>query len=803
MTDDVAAFGALLQDRRQSAMLSQAELASRSGLSIRAVSNLERGRTRWPHPDSVRRLAHALDLHGGERDEFLAAARRRLTRPADDALRAGPGSAAAGAVVPRQLPAAVREFAGRRGELELLSGLLDEAGAVRPAVVISAIGGMAGIGKTTLAVHWAHRVASQFPDGQLYVNLRGFHPSGQPADPADALRGFLDALNVPGGRMPASLEAQAALYRSMTAGRRMLIVLDNARDAEQVRPLLPGGSGCLVVVTSRIQLTGLAAIEGARQLTLDVLSEAEAREFLRLRLGAARLDAEPGAAGELIRLCGRLPLALAIAAARVSGRSRLPIGALSAELTDARHRLDALDTADEAASVRAVFSWSLSRLPAPAAGLFGLLGLHPGPDLTIPAAASLAGLPLPAARRALGLLAGAHLITEPVPGRFGLHDLLRAYAAEQARASGDGARRRAAIGRMLGYYVRASCAAAVRLNPAREPPTSLRVPGRAPGLSPAPGPDAGQQALAWYEAELETLLAVTRQAAQGGFDAETCLLAWSLADFLDRRGRWRDWVLTQEAALTAARRLGDDALQARTERGLGRACTELGLLAEARAHLKRALALSRKLADGAGQANTYLAMATVSEYQGAYDQALEQVERALGLLEEAGDKTGQARALNGVGWFHAQLGHHSEALHYCERALALYQQTEDRRGAAATSDSIGLALQLLGRHAEAIAAYRACLEMHHEAGDLANESETLSRLGDCCRAIGDDAGARAAWERALAILDGSLRPVAAGGRGTIDAAPLRAKLQQLAAGGPASGRRPGEPGEQAPAPRPG
>jgi DNA-binding SARP family transcriptional activator len=348
-------------------------------------------------------------------------------------------------VVPRQLPAPVRDFVGREAELAALTGFLDHAvSSMSARLVISAIGGMAGIGKTALAVHWAHQVVDRFPDGQLYVNLRGFHPSGKPMSSDEAVRGFLDALQVPVEQIPASPDAQAGLYRSLLAGRRMLVVLDNARDAGQVRPLLPGSPGCLVLVTSRSQLSGLIAIEGTYALALDVLTEAEARELLARRLGTARIDAEPGGAAELIGLCARLPLALAIAAGRASARPRFPLSAL-AELADSRRRLDALDAGDAAASVQAVFSWSLDSLTAPAERMFALLGLHPGPDITIPAAASLAGIPPPQAGQALDELTEAHLIAEHSPGRYAMNDLLRAYAAEQARNHDSDTGRRAAV----------------------------------------------------------------------------------------------------------------------------------------------------------------------------------------------------------------------------------------------------------------------------------------------------------------------------------------------------------------------
>jgi DNA-binding SARP family transcriptional activator len=347
-----------------------------------------------------------------------------------------PAAGAAGGVtpwVPRQLPAAIAAFAGRESELTALARILDSAGRqAAGTVVISAIGGTAGVGKTSLAIHWAHQVADLFGDGQLYMNLRGYGPAGSPATPAEAIRAFLAALGMPPERIPPDLDAQAGLYRSMLADRRMLIVLDNARDEQQVRPLLPAGQGCLVIVTSRHQLVGLAANDGASLLTLDVLSRGEATQMLTARLGAPRAAAEPEAVGEIVGLCVRLPLALAVAAARAEAQPRLSLAALAGELRDAHSRLDALDAGDPATSVRAVFSWSTEQLSPAAARMFRLLGVHPGPDVTASAAASLAGLELPKARALLRELSRVHLLAEPTPGRYTCHDLLRAYAIDQA-----------------------------------------------------------------------------------------------------------------------------------------------------------------------------------------------------------------------------------------------------------------------------------------------------------------------------------------------------------------------------------
>jgi DNA-binding SARP family transcriptional activator len=425
----------------------------------------------------------------------------------------------AGTSPPSMLPAGVAGFAGRARELRALSAMTSPG---HGPVLITAIGGTAGVGKTALAVHWARQHARRFPGGQLYVNLRGFGPA-DPLPPAEALRGFLDALGVPPAQIPATLERRQALYRSLAAGRKILILLDNARDPAQVRPLLPATPTALVLVTSRDQLTGLIPGDGAGPLTLDVLTEADARELLAQRLESARLAVEPTAATELITLCARLPLALAITAARAAARPQFRLAALAAELRDARGRLDALDmgAGSDTADARAVFSWSYRHLSSAAARMFRLLGIHPGPDITAPAAASLAGLGLPEARRLLRELARGHLIAESRPGRFAFHDLLRAYAAEQARAIESGEDLRAATGRALDHYLFTAYTAALLLNRAQQP-AELATPR--PGVAPEQLA-SHQQALAWFEAEHRVLSAAAVLAAEAGFDSH----AWQHA----------------------------------------------------------------------------------------------------------------------------------------------------------------------------------------------------------------------------------------------------------------------------------
>ncbi|HXF03610.1 MAG TPA: NB-ARC domain-containing protein, partial [Arthrobacter sp.] len=387
-------------------------------------------------------------------------------------------------------------------------------------MVISVVAGTAGVGKTAFAVHWAHQVADRFPDGQLYVNLRGFDPSGLPVSPTEAIRGLLDAMGVPAERIPADLNAQAGLYRTLLAGKRMLVVLDNARDDGQVRPLLPGSPGCMVVVTSRSQLPGLAVTENAQMLNLDVLPDADAWRMLAARLGARRAAAEPEAVTEIGELCARLPLALAVGATRAATRPGLPLSALAAELRDAQSRLDVLDLGDEAASLRAVFCWSTEQLSPEAGLMFRLLGLHPGPDITAAAAASLAAVPVSQARKTLDTLARAHLITEGPKGRYAFHDLLRAYAAEQAHTAGAAIDRDTAIGRVLDHYLQTAYHAALLLGPERD---RITVPPPLPGVTPERFTTA-TEAMAWLEAEHKVLLASVRLAAETRFDSH----AWQL-----------------------------------------------------------------------------------------------------------------------------------------------------------------------------------------------------------------------------------------------------------------------------------
>jgi DNA-binding SARP family transcriptional activator/tetratricopeptide (TPR) repeat protein len=662
-----------------------------------------------------------------------------------------------GLVVPRQLPATVAYFAGRVVELAELTALLARAAGAGGTVVISAIGGTAGVGKTALALHWAHQVVGQFPDGQLHVNLRGFGPAGPPLTATEGIRLLLDGLGVAPERIPAAPDAQAALYRSLLAGRRMLVMLDNARDAAQIRPLLPGGPGCLVLVTSRNQLTGLAAADGALLLTLGVLTESEARELLARRLGAGRVAAEPAAVTELTGLCARLPLALSIAAAHAAVRPDLPLAELAAGLRERSARLDVLGTGDAATDLRTVLSWSYQQLSGAGARMFRLLSVHPGPDITILAAASLAAVAPDQARRALAELASAHLLAEHAQGRYGCHDLLRAYAAEQARATEGVRARRAALHRVLDHYLHTGYAAALLLNPTRDRIT-LKQPQ--PQVRPEDLADR-RAALDWFLAELRVLLAVIAQAAGEQFRTHAWQLPWTVATFLNWQGYWAELVTSQESALAAACQLGDLTGQSEAHRYLGQAQIRFGACAEASVHLTAAIELFRQLGKGAAEARAHFDLAHICELQGRASDALGHAEQSLRLYRAAAHRAGEANALNAVGWSHAQLGAHQEALGYCGQALALNRELDNRTGKAATLDSLGYVHHKLGQHAEAISCYLQALETFGDTDDLQMRAEALARLGDAHQAAGDHGAARRSRQQALALLDDLHDPGAA------------------------------------------
>lgn len=770
--------------RRGARELSYRDLAARTGWSHAIIGQYMTGAV-VPPTDRFDVLIRMLGA-GPAEQHVLATARDRIEdqrrAPAARAgVRTRPDPPGPPSVVPRQLPLAARHFTGREAELAMLGELADQAARAEGTVLTVVIDGTAGIGKTTLAVHAAHRMAGRFPDGQLYVDLQGFDPAGSPVDPSEAVRCFLDALEVPAARVPASRDAQAALYRSILAGRRMLVLLDNARDASQVRPLLPGTPGCLVIATSRNRLTGLIRAEHAQPLTLGLLTAAESHKLLAGRLGAGRVTAELTATQAIVAQCAGLPLALSIFAARAAAQPRFPLAALVAGL----HRPS---DPDPDSDIRAVFSWSYCHLPGRAAQVFRLLGLHPGHAIGIAAASALTGDGTASVTTALADLATAHLVDEQAPGRFACHDLLRAYALDLAIEHETEEGRHACLRRMHDYYLQTAFAAAMRLDPLRDPVT---LPSPLPGVHPDEFADR-KQALAWFRAEHDALLACIRLAHRDQRHAYTWHLAWTLADYLDRRGHWHAWADTHKTALEAARHLGDSRAEAYAHRGIGRAFDRVGRYNDAQEHLRDALRLYEELGDRTGQAHALLNLAGLYERQGRYAESLASAEQALPLFRDAGHETGQANSLNVIGWCQARLGNHGLALTYCEEALALHHKSGDLLGTANTFDSLGYAHHNLGGYEAASASYRSALDLFREMGDRYYEAVALTHIGDTELAAGNAPAARDAWLWALSILeplDRTETDQAATRCDCPDAALVRAKLRESGAGslGPGPG----------------
>ncbi|WP_128510785.1 AfsR/SARP family transcriptional regulator [Streptomyces inhibens] len=666
--------------------------------------------------------------------------------------------------VPRQLPPPPPVFTGRGRAMAELDRLLEPPSCRGGTVAIACIGGSGGIGKTCLALHWAHQRLDRFPDGQLYLNLRGFEPSGSPTTAASALRELLDSLGAPEGSVPTGLNAQVGLYRSLIQGRRILVILDNARDAEQVMPLLPGSPTCVVIVTSRHQLAGLVTAHGARLLTLGPLSAADAASLLTRRLGRKRVREEPAAAAGLLQLCGGLPLAISIIAARAAAHPTFPLQVLIRDLHGAGGTLDTLDAGDDSADLRAVFASSYGALSEPAQRLFPLLGLHAGPDIGLEAAAALAGSEPRQVSRALTELVRSHLVTAHRPGRYTMHDLLSAYAAELA-ASDPTSRR--AFERLVDHYLHTAHAADRLLSPHGEPiPLTPSLPGAAP-VQPADH----RAALAWFSSERAVLTSLVEHALHAELHAQTWQLASVLTTFLGRRGLWDDLTTTQYAGLEAANALADREYQARVHRELGNTCCETSQFDAAHAHLKQALALYQALGDVVGEAHTHLNVGWLWERRGDQHRALEHDLLALDRFDAADHETGRARALNAAGWDHAQLGKYEEAADFCRQALALQQHLGDRRGEANTWDSLGYALQHLGDHRQAADCFLRSLHLNEELGHQYNQAEALEHLGDTHEAGGDTAAAREAWQRAADLLH-------AIGHNDTDLDRLRAKLQR-------------------------
>lgn len=724
-------FGQALRTARRRCGLTQEELAADSGVSVRNIRDLETGRIARPRPATVRRLAEALGLSDDDRTSFLTAAASPAEPPAVAPSRHRPR--------PAQMPADTAVFVGRTAELTELD-IADDAGKLP---VVWTVTGPAGVGKTCFAVHWAHSAVDRFPDGQLYVNLRGYGP-GEQVPPAEAVRGFLDALGVPPHAVPDDATAQLSLFRSVLAGKHILIVLDNARDAAQVRPLLPGTAGCVVVVTSRNPLHGLVATAGARPIRLEMLSTADAAGLLTRRVGAARLDGDTDAVRAIIDRCQRLPLALAVVAGRLVSEPMLTATRVAGDLAAG---MPAFASDDEHTDLRSVFSWSYRILSPWAARLFRLLSLNPGPDVSEMAAEALAGGP---ATELVAELIRTQLLTERAPGRYTMHDLLRSYASEQCLRTDDPAEIRAGRARLLDAHLLWSSAAAQTLEPFREP-----VDERAPDLFAD-----DDTAMTWLAAERANLLALVTMAADQGFPGRTWRLAWALTTFMQRRGHWYDLIRAQQIALETARRAGDIRGEIHAHRGLARALFRLERFDEARVHLELALAQATSLDDVLGMARARHGLGYTAQQQGRQDEAFQQLSEARRLFEGAQNIEGVADAMTSIAWCHTLLGQSAEARDNAQKAVELFITVRNRHGQAVALDTLGRAYAGLGDPGRAVTHHRQARQVFHELGDRYSEAEASRHLAEAHEAAGDPVAAKTAWQRSDSILAGVDKPVA-------------------------------------------
>jgi tetratricopeptide (TPR) repeat protein len=617
---------------------------------------------------------------------------------------------------------------------------------------------MGGVGKTALAVQWAHQARSRFADGELYVDLCGFHPHRSPLPPDSALGQFLIAIGVPGDAVPTTLADRIALYRSLLAQRRMLVLLDNAHDAEQVRPLLPGAGSCTVLVTSRSRMAGLVAREGLHRVMLDVLTLPESMQLLRRCLGAGRIDTEPEAAETLAELCGHHPLALRVAAERVSAGAWARIADAVGELGDRMRRLEVLSTSDdEVSAVRAVISWSYQALPERAQQLFRLLGLHTGPDIDV-AAGNLVGAGDDESHRLLGLLVGAHLVEESGADRYRMHDLIGLYARERALADDHDSRRAEAVARLSGWYLHGACAARAALDPhlpeMRPAPAELTVAQRVFADRDA--------ALAWFETERENLVSAITLASEYGLSEYAWQLPTAMFGYFLLRSRYPEWVATHLVALEGARRCGDREAEGRVLCNLGNAYRPMRRLEEAAQCYELSLQAFDDVAYRQGQAKVLGNLALTYEDLGRLEASQEYQLRALALFGEIGDRYGEALCLTNLGCVYTQLGRYSGAVEVHRRSSEMFEQLSDPAGQARARGNLGAALRGLGRLDEAVTMLEAAVATLAALGDDHQAALNQIDLADILAELGRPVQAEPHVRQALAVLERLGDPRAAG-----------------------------------------
>ncbi|MGW0518896.1 ATP-binding protein [Crossiella sp. NPDC003009] len=642
---------------------------------------------------------------------------------------------------PQQLPPSPSTFTGREPELAALNGALAGSATEGATVAISALNGAGGVGKTWLAVHWAHQNAYRFPDGQLFVDLRGFDPRQEPMSPQEAVRGFLNALNVPPERIPAEEHALIGLYRSELQGRRMLVVLDNARDGEQVIDLLPGNPTCTVLITSRDRLAGLQVSTPFHPLEVTVLDDEAARALLARRLGEAQLAAEPEATAELLRWCAGLPLALSIVAAQRD--SSVSLARMAKKLKEESRRLAALD-GGKSHSVQTVLSCSYQALPTAEARMFALLGMAPGQDISVAAAASLAGLPEAEVEQLLNELVDVSLV-QCEHERYRMHDLVRLYAGDVARQHLSEQDWELAPRRLLDFYCHLAHGADVLIDRHHMP---IELPALLEGCAPVL-PETAAEAKTWFAAEHANLMAAQQLAVEMGWHAAVWQLAWTLTSYNLSQGYLRDNLTMWQAGTAAAAHLSDWRCRIQAHRHLGRACTQLGQHDEALRQLQLGLEAAQAADDRLGQAHTHRAVASAWAQLKDYQQALAHSQAALALYEELHAVSG-AHALNEVGWYTAQLGELDTARAHCLDALARCQRDDNLRGIPRCLLSLGYLAHRSGDLDEAVRLYREALELCRQRTDAATEADVLDRLGDALAEV-DPAQARAVRAEALEL----------------------------------------------------
>jgi tetratricopeptide (TPR) repeat protein/DNA-binding XRE family transcriptional regulator len=745
MTADQPALSlaGLLRRLRAEAGMTQEELAEAAGLSPRTLSDLERGISRTAHKETARLLAGALGLAGPAAGLFVAAARGKAA--AAEVLAAWqhqtPGVFVAAAT--RGLPRDTAAFTGRQAELSGLAGALAAVATGGGVVGIHSIDGMAGVGKTTFAVHAAHQLAGAFPDGQFFLPLHAHTPGQRPVDPGDALASLLLMAGVPPAAIPPETEARAGRWRDLLAGRKVLLLLDDAAGYEQVRPLLPGTGNNLVLVTSRRRL---AALPDATVISLDVLPPAEAAALL------ARLAARPGlgagdaAADDITWLCGYLPLAIGMIASQLRHHPARTAGQLAAGLAQARDKLAWMRA--ENLSVAAAFDLSYADLAEDQQRLFRRLGLVPGPSIDAYAAAALDSTSLDHARRLLDDLYDQHLLAEPAPGRFRMHDLIRAHArALTDRLDPDGDQDQATA-RLLDYYQNAAALADGLLARQARPPAAS-----ATGTRPIAVPVLAdrEQALAWIRAERANLLGCLDHANATGQHARVIALTAGLAGLMSHEGPWPEAVTRHATAVRAAQHLGDRPGQARALTDLGHARWLTDDYQGAARDLQEALAISRDLGERLGQANALATLGYVGRATGDYPGAARDLQKALSISRDIGERLGQANALAWLGDVRRLTGDYPGAARDLEEALGIYRDLGDRRGQANALTWLANVRGVTGDYPAAARDLQEALGHFRDIDDPGGEVEALNVAGTLHRLGGDLRQARSSHQQALSL----------------------------------------------------